>query len=41
MNLVDLRNGLSLADLLTVFGAAIVVSIVVEIVKRTFEWTEE
>lgn len=40
MNL-DLVNGLTVADLLTLAGNAIVVAIVVELVKRTFALTDE
>lgn len=39
--MIDLRNGLTVADLLTLVGAAIVVAIVVELVKRTFAWSAE
>jgi hypothetical protein len=41
MDLTDLRNGLTLADLLTVFGSAIVVSIVVQLIKQTANWSAE
>ena len=37
----DLANGLTVADLLTLVGAAIVVAVIVELVKRTFAWTEQ
>ncbi len=40
MELVDLRNGLSVADLLSLTGNAIVVAIVVELLKRTLEWSD-
>ncbi len=41
MELIDLRNGLSIADLLTLVGAAIVVTILVELIKRTFAWSAQ
>lgn len=41
MELIDLRNGLSVADLLTLTGLAIVVTILVELAKRTFAWTAD
>ena len=40
MELVDLRNGLSVSDLLSLAGNAVVVAIVVELLKRTLEWSD-
>ena len=41
MEFIDLRNGLTLSDLLSLAGMAIVVSIVVELLKRTLDWPKE
>jgi hypothetical protein len=41
MELIDLRNGLTVADLLSLAGAAIVVAIIVELLKRTLAWSPE
>ena len=41
MDLVDLRNGLTVADLLSLSGNAVVVAIVVELLKRTLAWSDD
>ncbi|MEW6223177.1 MAG: hypothetical protein AB1627_00970 [Chloroflexota bacterium] len=38
--MIDLTNGLSVEDLLTLFGLGVVTAIIVELWKRTFALTE-